>query len=207
MTFLLGLTGSIGMGKSTTAGLFAQAGCEIWDADAAVHRLYAVGGAAVAPMQQVFPASVIEGTVSRDALKQILSADPALFSQLEAIVHPLLASDRKAFRDVAKSDILVFDIPLLFETGGEAAMDAVACVRVDAKTQRARVLERGTMTETQFEQILAKQMPIEEKCARADFVIETDTPEHARAQVDAVLEQIRKKLSAETQNKEAQPDA
>jgi dephospho-CoA kinase len=207
MTFLLGLTGSIGMGKSTTAGLFAQAGCEIWDADAAVHRLYAQGGAAIAPMQQAFPAAVIDGTVSRDALKQILAADPGLFSQLEAIVHPLLAADRKAFRDGAKSDILVFDIPLLFETGGEAAMDAVACVRVDAKTQRDRVMQRGTMTEAQFEQILAKQMPIDEKCARADFVIETDTPEHALAQVEAVVQHIRKKLPTETKNKEAQPDA
>lgn len=195
MSFLLGLTGSIGMGKSTTAGLFAQAGCEIWDADAAVHRLYAVGGAAVAPMQQAFPAAVIDGTVSREELKQILAADPARFGQLEAIVHPLLAADRKAFRDNAKSDILVFDIPLLFETGGEAALDAVACVRVDAATQRARVLERGTMTEAQFEQILAKQMPIDEKCARADFVIETDTLEHAEAQVGAILDQIRKTLA------------
>ena len=195
MSFLLGLTGSIGMGKSTTADLFAQAGCEIWDADAAVHRLYAVGGAAVVPMQQAFPAAVIDGTVSREELKQILAADPALFSQLEAIVHPLLAADRKAFRDNAKSDILVFDIPLLFETGGEAALDAVACVRVDAATQRARVLERGTMTEAQFEQILAKQMPIDEKCARADFVIETDTLEHAEAQVGAILDQIRKTLA------------
>jgi dephospho-CoA kinase len=207
MTFLLGLTGSIGMGKSTTAGLFAQAGCEIWDADAAVHRLYAQGGAAIAPIQKAFPASVIDGAVSRDALKQILAADPALFSQLEAIVHPLLAADRKAFRDGAKSDILVFDIPLLFETGGEAAMDAVACVRVDAETQRDRVMQRGTMTEAQFEQILAKQMPIDEKCARADFVIETDTPEHARAQVEAVLQHIRKTLLAKTQSKEAQSDA
>ncbi len=159
------------------------------------------------PMQKAFPAAVIDGAVSRDALKQILAADPALFSQLEAIVHPLLAADRKSFRDVAKSDILVFDIPLLFETGGEAAMDAVVCVRVDAATQRDRVMQRGTMTEAQFEQILAKQMPIDEKCARADFVIETDTPDHARAQVETVLQQIRKTLPPETKNKEAQPDA
>lgn len=192
MTVSLGLTGSIGMGKSTTAEIFADNGCEIWDADAAVHRLYAKGGAAVVAMQAAFPDAVIDGAVSRDALKQILAAAPAEFARLEAIVHPLLAADRQAFRDKARSDILVFDIPLLFETGGDAAMDAVVCVHVDAQTQRDRVLARGTMTEAQFEQILAKQMPIDEKCARADFVIETDTLDHARQQVSAVLEQIRK---------------
>ncbi|MEP0155185.1 dephospho-CoA kinase [Pseudophaeobacter sp.] len=191
MTFYLGLTGSIGMGKSTTAAIFAQAGCAVWDADAAVHRLYAAGGAAVAPLQQAFPSAIVDGAVSREALKQILAADPAAFAQLEAIVHPLLAADRQMFKDTATSDILVFDIPLLFETGGEAAMDAVACVRVDAATQRARVLERGTMTEAQFEQILAKQMPIDEKSARADYVIETDTLDHAKTQVSAILDQIR----------------
>lgn len=192
MTFHLGLTGSIGMGKSTTAGLFAQMGCAVWDADAAVHRLYAAGGAAVAPMQKAFPTAVVDGAVSRAALKQILAKDPTAFSRLEAIVHPLLAADRQAFRDQAISDVLVFDIPLLFETGGDAAMDAVACVRVDAETQRARVLERGTMSEAQFEQILAKQMPIDEKCARSDFIIETDTLDHAETQVRAILDQIRK---------------
>ncbi|OIQ34339.1 MAG: dephospho-CoA kinase [Roseobacter sp. MedPE-SWchi] len=192
MTFHLGLTGSIGMGKSTTAGLFAQMGCAVWDADAAVHRLYAAGGAAVAPMQKAFPAAVVDGAVSRATLKQILAKDPTAFAQLEAIVHPLLAADRQAFRDQATSDVLVFDIPLLFETGGDAAMDAVACVRVDAETQRARVLERGTMSEAQFEQILAKQMPIDEKSARSDFIIETDTLDHAETQVRAILDQIRK---------------
>lgn len=191
MTFYLGLTGSIGMGKSTTAAIFAQAGCAVWDADAAVHRLYAAGGAAVVPLQQAFPSAIFDGAVSREALKQILAADPAAFAQLEAIVHPLLAADRQMFKDTATSDILVFDIPLLFETGGEAAMDAVACVRVDAATQRARVLERGTMTEAQFEQILAKQMPIDEKSARADYVIETNTLDHAKTQVSAILDQIR----------------
>lgn len=192
MSFHLGLTGSIGMGKSTTAGLFAQMGCAIWDADAAVHRLYAAGGAAVELMRAAFPSAIVDGAVSRVALKQILAETPAAFTQLEAIVHPLLAADRQAFREAATSHVLVFDIPLLFETGGDAAMDAVACVRVDAETQRARVLERGTMTEAQFEQILAKQMPIEEKAARADFIIETDTPEHAEAQVREILDQIRK---------------
>lgn len=194
MTYLLGLTGSIGMGKSTTAKLFAEGGCEVWDADAAVHRLYAPGGAAVGPMQEAFPGAIIDGSVDRQMLKQILMADPSKFAQIEAIVHPLLAEDRKIFRQNATSDILVFDIPLLFETGGDAAMDGIACVWVDAETQRTRVLDRGTMSEAQFAQILAKQMPIDEKRARADFEIETDTPEHAAAQVQSVLNQIRKTL-------------
>lgn len=194
MSYLLGLTGSIGMGKSTTAQLFAEGGCEIWDADAAVHRLYAVGGAAVVPMRETFPAAVVDGAVDRGILKQILMEDPSGFSRIEAIVHPLLAQDRANFRENAVSDILVFDIPLLFETGGDAAMDGVACVWVDATTQRERVLARGTMSEAQFEQILAKQMPIDEKRARSDFEIETDTPDHAAAQVRAVLHQIRKTL-------------
>lgn len=202
MTFLLGLTGSIGMGKSTTAKIFATSGCEVWDADAAVHRLYVAGGAAVAPMRAAFPTAIVDGAVSREALKQIIGADPSMLKQIESIVHPLLAQDRKAFRDNATSDILVFDIPLLFETGGDAAMDAVACVHIDAETQRARVLERGTMTAAQFEQILAKQMPIAEKCARSDYVIETDTPDHAAEQVAEILKDIRT-----TQNRKARADA
>lgn len=195
MTFLLGLTGSIGMGKSTTAKLFAAEGCDIWDADAAVHRLYSVGGAAVDPMQAAFPSAVVNGTVDRGVLKQIIAADSTAFARIEAIVHPLLAADRQEFRTASRSDVLVFDIPLLFETGGDAAMDAVACVRVDANTQRDRVLERGTMTEAQFRQILEKQMPIDEKCARSDYVIETDTPEHAQAQVAEIMQKIRKSLT------------
>ena len=116
MSFRLGLTGSIGMGKSTTATLFAQQGCAVWDADAAVHRLYGRGGAAVAPMAALFPDAVIDGAVSRDALKRIIAQDPQALRQIEQVVHPLLATDRADFIENAKSDILVFDIPLLFET-------------------------------------------------------------------------------------------
>lgn len=196
MSFRLGLTGSIGMGKSTTARLFAEAGCDVWDADAAVHRLYAPGGVAVEPMRAVFPDAIIDGAVSRDALKRIIGADPTALSRVEAIVHPLVAEDRAAFAARAGSDILVFDIPLLFETGGNARMDAVVVVSTDAETQRRRVLERGTMTEAQFETILAKQVPDAEKRAKADYVIITDTPDHARAQVQSVIEDIRGKLHA-----------
>ncbi|WP_170391390.1 dephospho-CoA kinase [Ruegeria arenilitoris] len=195
MSFALGLTGSIGMGKSTTADLFAQEGCAVWDADAAVHRLYAEGGAAVAPIRAAFPEAIENGAVSRDALKRIIGADPTALKRIESIVHPLVARDREAFRQAAKSDILVFDIPLLFETGGEAQMDAVACVSIPADEQKRRVMARGKMTEAQFEQIRAKQMPNDKKCARSDFVIVTDTLDHARAQVQDVVRQIRAGLA------------
>ncbi|CUH49935.1 dephospho-CoA kinase [Ruegeria atlantica] len=191
MSFALGLTGSIGMGKSTTAQMFVDEGCALWDADAAVHRLYSRGGAAVKPMRDAFPEAIVDGVVSRDALKQTISADPTTLKVIEGIVHPLVAADRAGFRDSATADILVFDIPLLFETGGNAAMDAVVCVQVPADEQKRRVMERGTMTEAQFEQIRAKQMPNDEKCARSDFVIVTDTLDHARAQVQDVVRQIR----------------
>lgn len=194
MSFLLGLTGSIGMGKSTTAQMFRDAGCAVWDADAAVHRLYAADGEAVAPMAAAFPDAIVDGAVSRDALRRIISADSAALRQIEQIVHPLVAADRAAFTSGATADILVFDIPLLFETGGDAAMDAVAVVCVDDDTQESRVMARGTMTRDQFLAIKAKQMPSAEKCARADYVIETDTVEHARAQVHHVIEQIKHRM-------------
>jgi len=196
MSFRLGLTGSIGMGKSTTARLFAEAGCDIWDADAAVHRLYAPGGAAVAPMSEVFPQTIENGAVSRDRLKKIIADDPKALSRIEAIVHPLVGRDRAAFAAASRADIIVFDIPLLYETGGDATMDAVAVVSVDADTQKARVMARGTMSEAQFKQIRAKQMPDAEKRARADFLIITDTPDHAKAQVQAITSQIRENLHA-----------
>ncbi len=195
MSFALGLTGSIGMGKSTTAQMFVAEGCGLWDADAAVHQLYSAGGAAVAPMAAVFPEAVLDGAVSRDALKRIITSDPSVLKTIESIVHPLVAADRARFRETATEDILVFDIPLLFETGGNVAMDAVACVSIPAEEQKRRVMARGTISEAQFEQIRAKQMPNEEKCARSDFVIVTDTLDHARAQVQDVVRQIRAGLA------------
>ncbi len=191
MSFALGLTGSIGMGKSTTAKMFVDQGCALWDADAAVHRLYSRGGEAVEPISAVFRDAIVDGAVSRDALKGIISSDSSALKVIETIVHPLVARDRAAFRETATADILVFDIPLLFETGGDTAMDAVACVSIPPEEQRRRVLGRGTMTEAQFEQIRAKQMPNDEKCRRSDFVIVTDTLDHARAQVQDVVRQIR----------------
>ncbi|WP_372989072.1 dephospho-CoA kinase [Sulfitobacter sp.] len=193
--FILGLTGSIGMGKSTTAAMFADAGCAVWDADAAVHRLYSKGGAAVPAFQAAFPDAVVNGEVSRPALKTIIGQDPTALKKIEAIVHPLVGQDRAAFLEAAQSDIVVLDIPLIFETGGNKRMDAVACVTVSAETQQERVMARGTMTLEQFENIRAKQMPNAEKCALSDYVIETDTLDHARAQVLAIIDDIKGKLT------------
>lgn len=195
MSFLLGLTGSIGMGKSTTAMLFSEYGCDVWDADLAVHRLYEKGGAAVHPISKIFPSSIVNEAVCRKNLKEILSANKNAFSLLEAVVHPLVAKDRAKFIENANTNVLVFDIPLLFETNGDKHMDAVACVYIDKETQKKRTLNRGTMTEKQFSQLLSKQMPISEKRARADYVIITDTVEHARNQVKNILEQIRSQLN------------
>ncbi|SNR36956.1 dephospho-CoA kinase [Puniceibacterium sediminis] len=195
MRFKLGLTGSIGMGKSTTAKMFAEQGCALWDADAAVHRLYSAGGAAVLPMQALFPDAVTDDGIDRAMLREIIAEDPDAIRQIEAIVHPLVQQDRQRFIDANPDQIGVFDIPLLFETGGDAAMDAVACVTVSGEIQRQRVLERGTMSVEQFEQILARQMPIAEKLGRSDYRIETDTLEHARAQVQDVLKDIERRLN------------
>lgn len=194
--FLLGLTGSIGMGKSTTAQMFVDEGCALWDADAAVHRLYGKGGAAVTPFAKEFPDAVIEGMVSRPALKEIIGRDPNALKQIETIVHPLVGQDRAEFLANADADIVVLDIPLLFETGGDARVDATACVYTDDATQEARVMERGTMTREQFLAIKAKQLPAAEKCARATYVIETDTLEHARVQVQKIVSTIRSQQHA-----------
>lgn len=196
MSFRLGLTGSIGMGKSTTAGFFADAGCAVWDADAAVHRLYAPGGAAVAPMRARFPAAIEDDAVSRDRLREIIASDPDALRAIEAIVHPLVRADRADFAAANPDRVVVFDIPLLYETGSEAEMDAVACVTIPAELQRARVLARGTMSAEDLDRILARQMPNEEKCARADFVIVTDTLEHAQAQVQKVMTEIERRRHA-----------
>lgn len=193
--FTLGLTGSIGMGKTTTAARFAARGVPVWDADAAVHRLYAPGGAAVAPMGAAFPAAVENGAVSRPALKAIFAADPAALKRIEAIVHPLVAADRAAFLAAAEAPVVVLDIPLLFETGAEAWLDATVVVSVPGEVQRARVLARPGMTEGDLGRILARQMPDAEKRARADFVIDTSSPESAEAGVDRVMEAVGRRIA------------
>jgi len=192
MTFKLGLTGSIGMGKSTTAQMFAELGIPVWDADAAVHNLYSTGGAAVPAIQELYPQAIEDEEVSRPALKGLILSDENVLGELERIVHPLVAVDRQNFIETSVSDIVLLDIPLLFETSGEKHMDAVACVDIDPETQRERVLQRSTMTEEQFEQILNKQLPNDVKCSQSDFVIRTDNLDHTKEQVANIIELIRK---------------
>lgn len=191
MSYRLGLTGSIGMGKSTTAAMFADLGCAVWDADDAVRRLYAEGGAAIDPVAALVPEARQGGSLNRDALRRAIQENPDLLGRIEAIVHPLVRADRDAFAAQQSADILVFDIPLLFETGAEAEMDGVACVTVSPEVQQKRVLERGTMSAEDFALILSRQMPNADKVARADFVIETDTLDHARAQVQDIVNRLR----------------
>lgn len=196
MTILIGLTGSIGMGKSTTARMFAEAGCALWDADAAVHRLYEAGGAAAAALAGVFPDAMQQGAVVRGRLREIIAQDPQALSRLEAIVHPLVQKDRGDFVEAARrqgEDCVVLDIPLLFETGADRDMDVIVVVSAPPEIQRARLLERGTMTRAELDAILRNQMPDADKRAHADYVIVTDTLEHAREQVQAVLAEIRRK--------------
>jgi len=191
MPFLLGLTGSIGMGKSTTSGFFAASGVPVWDADAAVHRLYATGGAAVAPIAALWPNALADGMIDRAALKSIIAADPLALAQIEAIVHPLVAADRAQFLSTATADIVVFDIPLLFENGTEGDMNETLLVTAPTALQRARVMARPGMTVAQFQTILARQMPDAEKRARATHIIETLSFEAASACVTALIDYIR----------------
>ncbi|SLN11796.1 Dephospho-CoA kinase [Aquimixticola soesokkakensis] len=194
--YVIGLTGSIGMGKSTTARMFAARGVAVWDADAAVHRLYAQGGAAVAPLGAVFPDAIIDKAVSRPALKEIIAKDTGALRKIEAVVHPLVVADRAAFIAAADGDLVLLDIPLLFETGAQNQVDAVVVVSVPSDIQQARVMARGTMTQAQFDTILAKQMPDAEKRARADYVIETRDLDSAARQVAQVLADIERKRTA-----------
>ena len=188
---VLGLTGSIGMGKSTTAAMFADEGAIIWNADDAVHRLYSMGGAAVAPVDEAFPGVVIDGAVDRTRLAQALGRDGAAFKRLEAIVHPLVAAGRAGqLAEAAERGVrlAVLDIPLLFEGGGRDAFQAVVVVTADAETQAERVLARPGMTRERFEAILERQMPDAEKRRMADFIVETDRGlEIARDQVRAIV--------------------
>ena len=186
--FILGLTGSIGMGKTTTARLFAEAGVPVYDADAVVHRLYE--GEAVAAIEAAFPGTTNRGKVDRGVLGRRITGDAAALRILETIVHPLVREAEKRFLAEAErsgAKVAVLDIPLLFETGGESRVDAVVVVSAPAKVQRDRVLERGIGAE-QFEALLARQMPDAEKRRRADFVVDTSQGiEPARAQVLSIL--------------------
>jgi len=191
---IIGLTGSIGMGKSTTAKMFAELGCPVFDADAAVHTLYAKSGRAVPLIRAVFPDAVIDGAVDRKRLGHHMRADPLNLKVLESFIHPWVGEMRADFLKEAlasNAKAVIFDIPLLFETGGDAQVDATIVVTVPAEVQRDRVMSRPGMTEELFQMILSKQMPDAEKCERADYIIHTDQGlEAARTQVAQVLERI-----------------
>ena len=191
---ILGLTGSIGMGKSTTAGFFAEAGAPVHDADAAVHRLYA--GAAASAIETAFPGTTAGGKVDRARLGEQVIDDPAALKRLEAIVHPLVRRDEERFLQAAEdagATIAVLNIPLLFETGSETRCDAVVVVSAPPEMQRARVMTRPGMTEEKFASLLAKQVPDAEKRRRADFVVDTSKDlDSTRAQVRAILQAAAK---------------
>jgi dephospho-CoA kinase len=197
----VGLTGSIGMGKSETARMFARLGIPVYDADAAVHRLYDVGGAAVPLLEQAFPGAVREGRVDRNELSKHVTGNPKATEQLQKIVYPLMAGERQRFLDDARdrgADIVIFDIPLLFETGGDANMDAVVVCSAPSHVQRDRVLARPGMTEERFAYLLSRQMADAEKRAKAHFVVVTDKGlDHAFEQVKMIVTELRRRVARE----------
>jgi dephospho-CoA kinase len=185
---ILGLTGSIGMGKSTTSAMFRDEGAAVYDADAAVHAIYDKGGSAVGPVGEAFPGSVVDGRVDRTLLSPQVMGNPEALKRLEGLVHPLLAEHRARFFEQALKDgakIVVLDVPLLFETGGDRGVDAVAVVSAPAEVQKDRVLARPDMNEDKLAAILARQTPDAEKRRRADFVIDTSQG------LDAARDQVR----------------
>jgi dephospho-CoA kinase len=195
--FRLGLTGSIGMGKSTTSGLFSEAGVPVWDADAAVHRIYAAGGAGAAVLETLVPDAVtVDRSVDRARLREAMVADPRLLPEIEQRIHPLVSIDRQRFLAAnAGSDIVLLDIPLLYETGAVAEVDAVLVVSAGPEIQRERVLSRPGMTLEALTRILSRQLPDADKRARADHLILTDRGlEAARADVLSLLARIRSEL-------------
>ncbi|GAB4394947.1 MAG: dephospho-CoA kinase [Kiloniellaceae bacterium] len=198
-TFIVGLTGSIGMGKSTAAGMLRRLGLPVHDADAAVHRLMDQGGAAVAAVEAAFPGVARDGRIDRGLLGQRVLNDDAAMKRLEGILHPLVRAEAKAFlarQARLHRPLAVLDIPLLFETGGDALCDAVIVVSAPATTQRARVLSRPGMTEEKLRAIMARQLPDAEKRARADFVVQTGlTKGHSLRQLKAIVTLLKEAAS------------
>jgi len=192
---LIGLTGSIGMGKSETAKMFRELGVPVYDADAAVHKLYEKGGKAVEPLRAVFPSAIMDDAVDRKALSRCVIGLPDEMKKLEAIVHPLVGEAQMDFlreNMAAGHAMAVLDIPLLYETGGETRVDVVVAVSAPYDIQKTRVLARPDMDEAKFAAIHAKQVPDAEKRRRADFVVESDKGlDHARAQVAAIVEALK----------------
>jgi len=193
--YILGLTGSIGMGKSTTAGFFREAGIPVWDADASVHSLYDTGGAGVRAIEALSPAAIKDGAVDRTALRQAIVGDSGLLKRIEEVMHPMVLEDRQNFLDLnADKPLIVCDIPLLFETGAQAWLDGVLVVTADVAVQDQRVMDRDGMTREVFETILAKQTPDAEKRRRADYLIDTGLGlDHAQAEVLSLIERLKGK--------------
>ena len=190
---IIGLTGSIGMGKSAVAAMFADEGVPVFDADAVVHGLQGRGGTLVSAIEVAFPGSTVDGAVDRPRLGAMVYGDDTAIRRLERIVHPAVAVERAAFLERHGESLVVFDIPLLFETGGDRNVDRIVVVSARADVQRARVLARPGMTIEKFQAILARQMPDAEKRSRAHFVIATDTSfDETRAQVRAVIACVKR---------------
>lgn len=193
----LGLTGSIGMGKSTTAQMFADLGVPIWDADAAVHRIYSKGGAAVGPIADVYPMAITNGAVDRGKLKVMINAAEEVLPRLQEIVHPLVAADRQAFLDNHQDHpFVLLDIPLLFETGADEWIDETICVTAPADVQEYRVMARPGMTKATFDMILSNQMPDAEKRAKADHIIPTVDLAETSAAVEDLLQRLKDRYNA-----------
>ena len=192
--FVIGLTGSIGMGKSETARLFAAEGVPVFDADAAIHALYAPGGAGVAAVERAFPGTAKQGGIDRAALSRHVMDNPAALAKLEALLHPLVAASRDRFlADNRAAPVVLFDVPLLLETGTD--VDAVVVASAPAHVQRERVLARPGMTEEKFTRLLARQMSDAQKRQQAHFVVMTDKGlDHARDQVKMILAAIRDRI-------------
>ena len=187
----IGLTGSVGMGKTTTAKVFEKLGCDVWDADETVHKLYSKGGKAVVEVAKLFPSSVEEGSISRSRLKALLKNEPKNLKELEEIVHPLILEDRQNFQKYTTSDVVVFDIPLLFETGADKEMDKTVCVFTSTKKQMERLKNRNKGYDDYYKQLISKQMPSNEKCDRADYVIETTSHTAVEKRVIEILDILR----------------
>ena len=193
-TIILGLTGSIGMGKTTTAKMFAKYGIPVWEADTSVHKLYSKEDEAVELFKEKFPSSIVNNEVSRAELKKLINDDERNLKTIETLIHPLVSNDRKRFVKAAQKKnipLIVLDIPLLFEKGHEKSVDYIIVVSVTEETQRKRVLERNTMTPEMFEKILEVQIPDTEKKQKADFVIITDTLEQVEMKVHDIITKLK----------------
>ena len=193
-TIILGLTGSIGMGKTTTAKMFAKYGIPVWEADTSVHKLYSKEGEAVELFKEKLPSSIVNNEVSRAELKKLINDDERNLKTIETLIHPLVSNDRKRFVKAAEKKnipLIVLDIPLLFEKGHEKSVDYIAVVSVTKETQRKRVLKRNTMTPEMVEKILGIQMSDAEKRHKADFVIITDTLEKAEIKVLEIITKLK----------------